>query len=122
MLKMTDIKDGSSKTYLVGEKGLNSDAYYNGNDPGDDQTLTTGDDLDANRWTAVSGPSGTLQPPLPDTPGAANWYGFGGPHAVGVNMAFCDGSVNTVRFSIDPRVHCYLGSRNDGVNLDGKQY
>ena len=42
-------------------------------------------------------------------------------HAVGFNMAFCDGSVKVVNYSVDTTTHRYLGSRNDGVPIDGKK-
>ena len=35
-------------------------------------------------------------------------------------MAFCDGSVKVVNYSVDTTTHRYLGSRNDGVPIDGK--
>ncbi len=37
-------------------------------------------------------------------------------------MAFCDGSVQMINYTIDPLVHSYLGDRNDGQVIDGKAY
>ena len=36
----------------------------------------------------------------------------------GFNMAMCDGSVRTIRYSISPRVHSLLGHRSDGQTFD----
>jgi hypothetical protein len=35
-------------------------------------------------------------------------------------MAFCDGSVHAVNYSIDGTVHEHLGSRADGCPINGK--
>ena len=111
-VKICDITDGTSNTYLVGDKYLNSDAYYNGMDGGDDQAALCGDDAD------VCGC--TYHPPLPDTPGYSDWT-FGSAHRVGFNMAFCDGSVKMVNYSLDATVHLYLGNRHDGKPIDAKK-
>ena len=39
---------------------------------------------------------------------------FGSPHPAGFHMAFCDGSVRKMNFSIDPTLHQQLGDRADG--------
>jgi prepilin-type N-terminal cleavage/methylation domain-containing protein len=116
MIRMRDITAGTSNTYLVGDKYLNPDAYYNGEDGGDDQAALCGDDADVNAWT--------YHPPLPDTAGESDCI-FGSAHPVGFNMVFCDGSGRLVNYSIDPTVHLYLGdrhgNRNDGEPIDAKK-
>ena len=47
---------------------------------------------------------------------------FGGPHAGGFNMAFCDGSVHSIIYEIDPRVHAMLSDRQDGQTEGLSQY
>jgi prepilin-type processing-associated H-X9-DG protein len=51
-----------------------------------------------------------------------NGLRFGSAHAGGFNMAFCDGSVHTVLYEIDPQVHAMLGDRQDGKTIDASQY
>ena len=51
VLKPTQIIDGSSHTYLVGERYLNSDHYSDGTECDNDQGWDLGYDVDTNRWT-----------------------------------------------------------------------
>ncbi len=37
-------------------------------------------------------------------------------------MAFCDGSVHTMNYSIDLTVHDHLGNRADGSTIDAKSF
>ena len=37
-------------------------------------------------------------------------------------MAFCDGSVQMMNYSIDPTVHAHLGNRKDGHAIGGKAF
>ncbi len=54
-----------------------------------------------------------------------DWFGcfrFGSAHAGGFNMAFCDGSIHTILYEIDPMVHTMLSDRQDGLTVDSTQY
>jgi prepilin-type processing-associated H-X9-DG protein len=47
---------------------------------------------------------------------------FGSAHAGGFNMAFCDGSVHSILYEIDPVVHAMLSDRQDGTSFDASEY
>ncbi len=130
LIKMADITDGTTNTYLVGEKYLNPDAYANGSDPGDNESCWTGENQDMARWGAASynpavDPNANTSyfPPFPDTPGSTlgGWY-FGSAHANGVQMSFCDGSVQMISYTINPETHRRLCNRKDGQTIDGKAW
>ena len=55
-------------------------------------------------------------------PGAGNLSNFGSAHANGFQMAFCDGSVQMMSYSIDNNIHRCLCNRKDGTALDGKKF
>jgi prepilin-type N-terminal cleavage/methylation domain-containing protein len=107
VVKLSQVTDGLSQTYLVGDRNLNPDSYETGNDGSDDQTIYNGFDIDNIRWT--------IDPPLPDTPGyAGGYFIFGGPHPAAFMMSFADGSVRPISFQIDREAHRRLGNRGDG--------
>jgi prepilin-type processing-associated H-X9-DG protein len=47
---------------------------------------------------------------------------FGSAHSNGCNFGFCDGSVQTISYQIDPEIHRRLGNRKDFLPIDGKKY
>lgn len=102
-----DIHDGVSKTYMIGEKYINTDFYTTGQDPGDNEATYIGENGDNNRWTQ----RGLRR----DTPGLVDWQLFGSAHYAGVNIALCDGSVHLMDFETDDLVHRQFGNRRDGV-------
>jgi prepilin-type N-terminal cleavage/methylation domain-containing protein/prepilin-type processing-associated H-X9-DG protein len=100
---LAHIPHGTSNTYLLGEKYLDPDAYTTGMDAADNESLYTGFDNDNSRCTS--------SPPQQDRRGYADTLRFGSAHRAGLNMAYCDGSVHFIAFSIDPQVHRQAGSR-----------
>lgn len=150
-VQMAQITDGASKTYLIGEKYLNPDSYYDGSGCGDCGGWNMGYDFNTTRWVSmyslVSTPNQPVVPPARDTPGmdvsnaprvipngttplttapAAFSYAcdvnFGSPHTSTFNMALCDGSVHSIVFNVDIVTHIALGGRNDSLNVDAAKW
>ena len=129
-INFRQITDGTSDTYMVGEKYMSSDNYNDGLDAGDNEPAFSGNNDDTLRTTCNNrGPRGLLllRPDQPGTsddgfnggkktdPGFGGELMFGSAHSAGFNMAFCDGSVTLVTFDIDPEIHRARGHRADGV-------
>jgi len=106
MVRRSQIIDGGSNTYLLGEKYLQIDLYETGTDPGDNESPYTGVNVDHTRGTSRE--IGLF----PDTLGIPNKFAFGSAHGVGFHMTMCDGSAELVDFDIDPAVHETRGSRH----------
>ncbi|MGC4006344.1 MAG: DUF1559 domain-containing protein [Pirellulales bacterium] len=105
----SSVKDGASKTYLVGERYLYESTYDTGNPADDDQGWDVGYDWDTVRWTNI-GPLYDQQ--LNGVNDGNN--NFGSAHLGGLQMAMCDGSVKTIVYEIDPTIHKQAGNRRDG--------
>lgn len=105
-LKVSAVTDGTSSTYMVGEKHLNPDLYDTGEPNDDDDSAFVGFDNDTCHLTTLY--------PRQDTPGL-QWMSFGSVHPGGFHMAMCDGSVQVVNYDIDPAIHKSLGNRGDGT-------
>ena len=143
---MADISDGTSCTYLAGEKYINADDYMTGMCL-DDQGWATGFDtcvlrftnLDPRQYSAaqvtsfailndetnIDAPSSvyrTYCAPRQDQSGVDVQFCFGSAHSGSFNMAFCDGSVSSISYSIAPAIHLRLGSRNDGKTISSNAY
>jgi prepilin-type N-terminal cleavage/methylation domain-containing protein/prepilin-type processing-associated H-X9-DG protein len=129
-VKLVDVTDGTSNTYLIGEKYMDPDLYSTGMDPADNEDALMGDNADIARWVSWTAPpySNVVQytPPRQDTPGLhgsgglGTWV-FGAAHSTGVNMALCDGSAQMTSYTIDQEIHRRLGNRKDGQPIDAKK-
>jgi prepilin-type N-terminal cleavage/methylation domain-containing protein/prepilin-type processing-associated H-X9-DG protein len=125
MVRTSDISDGTSCTYMVGERYMSSDYYTSGEGYQDAFPLYTGDSRSTLAQTISSNasvPPYATHMPYQDTPGLEGLASFGSAHANGFHVAFCDGSVQMLSYSIDKFTHHYLSNRNDGVPVDAKKY
>jgi prepilin-type N-terminal cleavage/methylation domain-containing protein len=115
-VKPKDIPDGLSHTFLVGEKYIQPDFYFNGNDGADNQTMYLGFDWDVNRWANKNNLV------YRDRPGVSLWEHFGSAHSTVCQFVFCDGSVHGIAFTTDGDTLGALAARNDHKTPDGSKY
>ena len=87
-IRPSQIEDGTSKTYLLGEKNLDPNRYLDGTAGNDDQCMYSGHDQDNIRST-YSWKEGVPEanlipaaywPPMPDTPDQTYTWSFGSAH------------------------------------------
>lgn len=123
---MAQIEDGTTNTYLVGEKWMPVDGYSGFTDRdqpgftnGDNQSIFTGFEWDNHRvaWNPDSGsPPESFQPAVD---GEDRERGperrFGSAHPSALQMVYCDGSVRSVSYDITPETHRALAHRFDGT-------
>ncbi len=112
------VSDGTSSTYMAGEKYLNPANYETGQDPGDCESMYSGYNDDTHRSTYYDPNTGTSYRPMADRHGVVCKTCFGSAHAGGCNMVMCDGSVRVISYAIDPETHRRLGNRKDGLPVD----
>ncbi len=111
MVKPKDILRGSSHTIMCGEKYVNHNHYLDGLDHGDNESMYSGNNNDTCRTTSI--------PPTPDQRDLdkqeALKVQFGSVHASACNFVFCDGSVHSISYEVDPEAYSVFGSRNSDV-------
>ncbi len=102
--RLSDISDGTSYTYLIGEKRVSELGYGTSADNGHDQSMFSGVDLDTTRWTHV--------PPAADSRHMEPLERrFGAVHFSGFHVSMCDTSVHFFSYSIDAKLHREQGTR-----------
>jgi prepilin-type processing-associated H-X9-DG protein len=112
---LSSITDGTSNTFLAGEKHVPAGMFGH---------LKVGDGPTySGAWTSFSGRMAGFEDPLaqgpndltPSVSGDGFWARkFGSWHSGVCNFVFCDGSVKSIRNSIDTTTLRRLASRNDG--------
>ncbi|MBN2217526.1 MAG: DUF1559 domain-containing protein [Pirellulales bacterium] len=117
LYNVTDVTDGMSQTYLVGEKYLTPDAYYDGSSSADNQSPYNSNQRDNIRFAAATNGL-VFYRPAHDQPGNDMHWCFGSAHPGVMNMAMCDGSVHAIHYDIDPITHRRLANRQDGQVVD----
>jgi len=110
------VEDGLTKTYLAAEKYLNPDHYTNGHDGADNTSMYQGHDWDVNRW------ANNVNRPHQDRPGYTNFNSFGSPHSASFHAVFCDASIKSISYNIDPDTHRRLADRNDQEVIDDSKF
>jgi prepilin-type processing-associated H-X9-DG protein len=106
-VSFTKIEDGTSKTYLLGEKYIDPADYETGEDYGDDTSYFNGADQDTQRWSVDEPSQDQFGQQAPSTWGSA--------HPGAFNMAMADASVQSISYSTDLVVHRQMGNRRDGL-------
>jgi len=126
-----NITDGASNTLLIAEKWLYFQWY-------DDRTSGPGSCIDNEGWcngwdndsicfSSTGRPTpiaaGGVALPRRDTQtGPPCGLVFGSAHAGTFQATFCDGSVHSLLYSIDPQTWVNLCSREDGRELDNSKF
>jgi prepilin-type N-terminal cleavage/methylation domain-containing protein/prepilin-type processing-associated H-X9-DG protein len=109
---MAMILDGTSYTFMLGEKRLYPANYLSG-DWHDDAGWSDGWDPCIMRYTSFA--------PAQDNNNDGSWYygyQFGSIHPQSFNACFADGSVRTIPYDVDVNVFNWLGDRRDGNNMN----
>lgn len=114
--QMGEISDGTSNTFLYGEKYLCRNKYEvtsNGNAAnGDNQTPWAGVDNDSLRYTRNT--SYAVDRPLQDRDQYDSGSIFGSAHSGAFGMCMADGSTHRINYSIDMEIYSNLGNKADG--------
>jgi prepilin-type N-terminal cleavage/methylation domain-containing protein/prepilin-type processing-associated H-X9-DG protein len=114
-VQMAEISDGTSTTLLLGEKRLNL-TFLGQLQKDDDTGYASGFDADVVRLCT--------KPPAPDyrAPSGDGGQRFGASHPGRFNVAFADGSVRSISYSVTPEVFRRLGARADGQVVSAADY
>ena len=106
------VRDGLSKTLLVGEKYLDTRRYADGSDWGDNEPATAGGDNETPRVGSTVYTAKQDETSIGD-----QGFRFGSAHPDAFHAAFCDGSVHGIVYEIDRKVFANLCNRQDGQSI-----
>ena len=112
---LADVQDGSSNTYMVGEKNVRVGAYLGYNGVGsihdDNPSVDYGDAEGC--WSGGDATRSAGSMPFPDSE-VHRFENWGSAHPGGFNVMFADGSARPIGFDITADVHLALGTRQGG--------
>jgi hypothetical protein len=111
-----DIHNGSTNTFLFGEKYLNPDDWTSGQGAGDTTQIFAGFAPDGARYSA-NGPRRDAR----GTPADMISFPFGSAHVDGLNMFTCDGSGHWMSYNVDPTTFANLCNRNNTNPIDNSK-
>ena len=103
-VRMRDIQRGTSNVHLVGERYMNPNSYYTGADGADNESMYVGFDNDLYRDSSLSTPKYDKK--------GVNQNFWGSNHPAGIFMAYVDGSVRLIQYSIDLATFRPAGNRD----------
>ncbi|MCH2178558.1 MAG: DUF1559 domain-containing protein [Mariniblastus sp.] len=103
------VTDGTSNTFLVGEKAVHPD-HYSIYSTSDNEGYTSGWDWDIIRWGD--------QTPIPDRQALSAEVRFGSAHPQGLNFVFVDGSVHYVTTNVDLQIFQNACQRDDNATTN----
>jgi hypothetical protein len=114
---MQRVIDGTSRTYLVGEKAMDSDRYHTGNDLGDRAPIAGSVNIGgaANSYVRY----GAKSPGQDRAGNCLACHDFGSAHAAAWHAVMGDGSVHSLEYSMDLRVHQAYASIGGEEITDG---
>jgi len=110
------VQDGTSSTYLVGEKAMDTNCYETGTDVGDRAPIAG--------WTDHFGAANSyvrfaVSPGSRDIPNNCNaCHNFGSAHPAAWNVSMADGSVRAVGYDMDVVIHRMFASIDGGEVLN----
>jgi prepilin-type N-terminal cleavage/methylation domain-containing protein len=113
------IVDGSSNTYLVGEKAMDILQYTTGRDVGDRAPIAG---LKDNYGAANSYVRFAVSPPSRDVEdNCSACHEFGSAHPASLNFSMADGSVHSISYGMDVKLHRMFASMNGNEVVDNPQ-
>jgi prepilin-type N-terminal cleavage/methylation domain-containing protein len=112
-IRYKDVKDGTSKTYLISEKAMSALNYFNGRDQGDNSSIYDCPLGNCVRWAKRVPTHDRME-----RESCWSCHSFGSAHPASFNAVYCDGSVHSLTYDISFATHAALASRAAADKVD----